>query len=45
MKFHIDLACHRTILAGERSPFPDAMPVMESTRTVTAPVATEMNKD
>lgn len=44
MKFHVDLARHRTILAGECGHFLDAMP-MDATRIVTEPIAIEMNKD
>ncbi len=45
MRFHIDLARHRTILTGDQGYFPDAMLVMESTRIVTTLVTIETNKD
>ncbi|MCX7185609.1 MAG: hypothetical protein NTW90_10365 [Nitrosospira sp.] len=45
MKFHVDLARYRAILAKQGGGFPNAMRMMESARIVTVPVAIETNKD
>ena len=45
MKFHIDLARYRAILAKQGGAFPDAMRMMESARVVMEPVTIEMIED
>lgn len=45
MKFHVDLARYRAILAKQGGAFPHAMRMMESARIATVPVAIETNKD
>lgn len=44
MKFHVDLARYRAILAKQDGASPDAMRMMESARIITVPVAIETNK-
>ncbi|MEK6708908.1 MAG: hypothetical protein AABY81_08925 [Pseudomonadota bacterium] len=44
MKFHIDLARYRAILAKQGGVFPDAALMMESARVVMEPVTIKMNE-